>query len=151
MRERLAIGNDRTMLIGSLRDMGELYALFDRPFAVMLPAFVRSEVEATTRAASELVTKRCLEFCCVGPDAEFAHDSIDDMLEARGALDVVTTWHNDVAEGCEYFVLAAGGRTQLLVALVGDRPEAIDALRLVVGEPAAKPGQGPEGQGSDPE
>jgi hypothetical protein len=65
----------------------------------------------------------CIEFCCVGPQAEQLHDSLDGIVEERGALEVVTTWHTDYSEACEYFLFAAGGKPPTLLALISSRPD----------------------------
>ena len=44
-------------------------------------------------------------------------------------MDVVTTWHIDVTDGCEYFVVAAGGRSSNLCALVAGHPDIEKMLR----------------------
>jgi hypothetical protein len=94
----------------------------------MLPAFDENEREDPARIVQSLVTQGCVELCCVGPIAERLHDEVDQELEERGDLAVVTTWHHDLAEGCEYFVLAAGARPKFLLALVGDHDRLVELL-----------------------
>jgi hypothetical protein len=64
----------------------------------------------------------------VGPEAELLHDSIDELVEARGESDIVTTWHLDCEDAAEYFVYGAGGGELRLVALVLSHPEVVAAL-----------------------
>lgn len=90
----------------------------ESPFAALLPAFSERERAASAAVSQLLLAKGCVEFCCLGPEAEILHDALDEVVERAGALDVVTTWHTDEVEAVEYFVLAAGGMPSTLVALV---------------------------------
>jgi hypothetical protein len=92
------------------------------PFVALLPAFDVSERERSEILASLLLQLGCIEICCVGRDAELLHDTLDGMLEERGALDVVTTWHAGEAEAVEYFLFAAGGGAATLLALTAEHP-----------------------------
>jgi hypothetical protein len=135
MDERLELQGDRALLIQSLRESsGELRPLLVAPFAAMLPAFDEGEGMRATMIVQDLVLLGCVEFSFVGPEAERLHDAIDQVLEDSGALNIVTTWHHDLAEGCEYFVLAAGGRPGVLLALVAEHPEAVELLRRAAEE-----------------
>jgi len=78
--------------------------------------------------ANTVIEKGCVEFCCVGPEAEQLHDSLDWIVEEKGALEVVTTWHTDDADACEYFIHAAGGGSPSLLALVYSYPELVGRL-----------------------
>jgi hypothetical protein len=64
-----------------------------------------------------------VEICCVGPQAEQLHDSVDDIVEAQGALDVITTAHVDYTDACEYVRLTAGEKSAAPRALVSSHPE----------------------------
>ena len=101
------------------------------PCAILLPANLEAaETEAITRALS---AHGCVEFCFVGERAERAHDVADDVLESTGYLEVVTTWVNDVQEGCDYFLHAAAyARTSRLVAYVTPDPILDQALNEAV-------------------
>ena len=66
-----------------------------RPFVTLLPAFDERERRQAEAMAGLLMDRGSVEFCCVGPESELLHDSIDEVIERRGALDVVTTWHTD--------------------------------------------------------
>ena len=79
------------------------------PFAVLLPAYSEGEVMLAKEIVAALLDLGCIEFCCVGSLAEQLHDSIDEIIEDREMFSIVTTFHNDVSEACEYFVFAAGG------------------------------------------
>jgi len=57
---------------------------------------------------------------------------VDDVVEDAGALSVVTTWHLDLNEGCEYFLFAAGGQPRWLLAVVGEQGELAGLLRSMV-------------------
>jgi hypothetical protein len=94
----------------------------------MLPAY-DEDLDASAAIAADLVDLGCAEICCVGPRAEELHDSIDGIVEDKGALHVVTTWHVGLEEGSEYFVDAAAGRPFLLMGLVADHPDLAAALR----------------------
>jgi hypothetical protein len=99
------------------------------PFAVFLPASnkqERLEVEAIIVA---LLDAGCIELCCVGPEAESLHDSIDCIVEDRAAFDVVTTFHFDETDACEYFLFAAGGGIRFLLALVSSHPKLVSMLQ----------------------
>jgi len=72
---------------------------------------------------NSLIDSGCVEFCCGGPEAEQLHETLDQIIEARASLEVVTTWDAAPHDACEYFLFAAaGGRTNLL-ALVSGHPE----------------------------
>lgn len=102
------------------------------PFAAMLPAFDRHDRDASTAVVAHLVDLGCIEFCCVGPEAEALHDAIIDwVIEDKNALHVVTTWHDNQTEGGEYFLYAAGGRPPVLLGLVADHPELVAVLQRV--------------------
>ena len=75
----------------------------------------------------------CVEFCCVGPQAELLHDALDEVLEERGALEVVTTWHTDDSDAAEYFLFAAGSKLPTLLALVAAHPELVALLEQEAG------------------
>lgn len=107
-----AFAGDRVLTVLSL-DRPSVSSV-SRPFVTLLPAFDEAERRKAEAAAGLLVERGCVEFCCVGAEAEQLHDSIDGMLEAMGAIDIVTTWHTDNSDACEYFLLAAGGRSRSL-------------------------------------
>jgi hypothetical protein len=94
-----------------------------RPFAALVPAFDPGERQQVEAMTGTLVDLGCREFCCVGPQAEQLHDSIDGIIEDRGAIELVTTWHTDYSDACEYFLFAAGGRPPSLLALVSAHPD----------------------------
>lgn len=73
------------------------------------------------RALAEApATSNCREMCFVGKNAERFHDLADDVVEARGLLEIVTTWlTNETADEIAfYFVTVAGAAPPLLLALV---------------------------------
>lgn len=91
------------------------------PFATLLPAFDEQERRQAVRLVDDLLRLGCKDFCCAGPQAEQLHDSIDAVVEKRGELDVVTTWHKDCTDACEYFLYATVGKG--LLALIEEHPE----------------------------
>lgn len=127
MSARIVVLSDgRNLVLGSLGAPVD-YSL-RRPFVTLVPAFdagERQKVEAMTGILMEL---GCREFCCVGPEAEQLHDSLDGIIEERGALEVATTWHTDYSDACEYFLFAAGGRPPTLLALVSAHPDLTASL-----------------------
>jgi len=102
------------------------------PFVTLLPAYSAPERQQAEALTKELINLGCVEFCCVGPEAELLHDALDEIIETEGALEVVTSWIGDPAEASEYFLHAsAGGRANLL-ALIHSHPE----LRTLLEEEA---------------
>jgi hypothetical protein len=99
-----------------------------QPFATLLPAFDEKERDQAKAVAVLLLEQGCAEFCCVGPEAELLHDSIDAIVESKGALRVVTTWHTDWSDASEYFLFAAGSRASTLLAVVGAHPGLVAML-----------------------
>jgi hypothetical protein len=123
----LVFSRDRS-LVFLTRDQSPTASLLSGAFATLLPAFdegERREAEANTNLLMDL---GCVEFCCVGPEAEMLHDAIDEIVENRRAFDVVTTWHTDFTDAAEYFLFAAGGKPRTLLALVASHPELIAVL-----------------------
>lgn len=104
------------------------------PFVALLPAYGPSERQQAEALSRELVKLGCIEFCCVGPQSELLHDALDEIVEADGALEIVTTWIDDPTEAIEYFLYAAGGGRPDLLALVGGHPELHAALSLRKGD-----------------
>ncbi|MGK3968045.1 immunity 53 family protein [Sorangium sp. So ce1667] len=94
-----------------------------RPFVTLLPAFNPPERQQAEAITKDLIELGCVELCCVGPEAEQLHDALDSIIEANDALDVVTTWHEEPTEACEYFLYAAAGGRAHLLALVLSHPE----------------------------
>ena len=122
----------RRLIIAGLEVPLELHV--QRPFAALLPAYDTVEARQAEDAAERLIELGCVEFCLVGPQAELVHDALDEIIEARGALDVVTTGHCDALEGCEYFLFAAGGRTAGLLAVTSPHAELESMLEKVARE-----------------
>jgi hypothetical protein len=117
----LALAGNRTLVISSLG--ASLDHSIQRPFVTLLPAFnplERQQAEAMTKS---LIDLGCVEFCCVGLEAERLHDALDEIIEATGALEVVTTWHGGPTDACEYFLYAAAGGRANLLALISSHPE----------------------------
>ena len=99
------------------------------PFAALVAAFCQEEVKEILGVAG-LLELGCKEFCCVGFEAEVLHDHLDRLVEDSNRLDVVTTWHTDVVDGCEYFLFAAGGQRLVLYGLISRHREVMAALTL---------------------
>jgi hypothetical protein len=108
-------------------------ASLNRPFATLMPAFDKEERSQAEIVAGQLITRGCVEFCSVGPEAEQLHDSIDELIARIEALEVVTTWHSDYSDASEYFLSAAGGRSSTLLALVVSHPELVALLETDAG------------------
>jgi hypothetical protein len=109
-------------LVVAERDM-PLDLHVQRPFATLLPAYDTIDGRQAENVAGRLIELGCVEFCLVGPQAERIHDALDEIIEARDALNVVTTWHDDELEGCEYFLFAAGGQAVELLAFTSPHTE----------------------------
>lgn len=89
-------------------------------FVALIPAFEEDEESVAEIVARAAMDRGCVEICCVGPRAEFVHDLIDWIVVEKEALHVVTTWHEDEAEGCEYFFLTAANQMLDLLAFTND-------------------------------
>lgn len=123
---------ERKVFIGSPADCSSLKA--SSPFAVLVAAPNTDEVREILSIAEILLRSGCKEFCCVGFESELLHDQLDLLIEKVGLLDVVTTWHKDVIEGCEYFLFGAGGQNHILYGLISGHKELIDALAVAARE-----------------
>ena len=111
-------------------------AFIPRPFAALLPAYDPGECAQVVKLSRDLVAAGCVELCCVGPQAESLHDSLDGVIEEMGAITVVTSWDTDELEACEYFFFAAGGLPPVLLALISDHPNLVAILgRAANGNP----------------
>lgn len=129
----LPFGHGRILVLGRLGDAIECVKKIPYgPFAVMLPGFNDAERSAAENIVAQLIDSGCGEFGCIGEQAEQLHDAIDWIVEDKQVLKIVTTWHHDIAEGCDYFVAAAGGGTPGLVALVLEHVAVVDRLRGLV-------------------
>jgi hypothetical protein len=99
------------------------------PFVALLPAYSAVERQQAEAVCMPSVKLGCVEFCCVGPESELLHDALDAIVEAEGALGVVTTWVEEPTEAVEYFLHAAGGGRPDLLAMVDAHPDLRDMLR----------------------
>lgn len=99
-------------------------------FAALVSASCQEEVNEILGIVRSLLALGCKEFCCVGSNAESLHDQLDLFIEKAGLLDVVTTWHEDPVEGCEYFLFGAGGQRLALYGLISKHPELLEAMTL---------------------
>lgn len=131
MSEQLAF-RGRTLAILSPTALDEVRAAVSAPFAALVPAVEDTDASNAVVLAADLVHMGCAEICCVGARAEVVHDMVDEVVEDAGALSVVTTWHQDMNEGCEYFIFTAGGRPRWLLAAVEGRAELTTLLRSMV-------------------
>lgn len=118
----------RSVFLGAPGDVPAVKV--DFPFAVLVPASSQEELDEIVGVASRLLVLGCKEFCCVGSKAESLHDQLDLLIENTSMLDVVTTWHEDAIEGCEYFLFGAGGQSLVLYGLIAQHPELLDAMTL---------------------
>lgn len=128
MAIEVATFGGREVLIGSPSHISAVDVA--SPFAALVTAFSQEELNEVLGVAGLLLELGCQEFCCVGSEAELLHDQLDWLVEDADRLDVVTTWHTDIAEGCEYFLFAAGGQRLVLYALISRHPEIMDAMTL---------------------
>jgi len=129
----LPFGHGRILVVGGLGNAMECIENIPcRTFAVMLPAFNDAERSAAEDLAAALIDSGCREFCCIGDHSEPLHDAIDWIVEDKGDLQIRTTWHRDVAEGCDYFVTTAGGGAPGLVALVSEHGVVVGRLQALV-------------------
>lgn len=125
----IRFGGKRTLVIAT--DGAVADGMLSAPFVVLLPAYNAAERHRAETSIRALLRLGCVEFCCIGPEAEVLHDALDTIIETEGALDVATTWIEEESEGCEYFLhAAAGGCTDLLACVEGHPPL---QLRLVSG------------------
>ncbi len=118
----------REVFVGAPGDITAVNVL--SPFVVLVPSYSQEELNEVLDIASSLLGLGCKEFCCVGFKAELLHDQLDLLIEKAGLLDVVTTWHEDTVEGCEYFLFGAGGQSLVLYGLISQHPELLDAMAL---------------------
>jgi len=118
----------REVFVGAPSDIMALNVV--SPFVALVTASNQEELNEVLDIASTLLRLGCKEFCCVGLMAELLHDQIDLLIEKAGLLDVVTTWHEDAVEGCEYFLFGAGGQSLVLYGLISRHPELLDAMTL---------------------
>lgn len=100
-------------------------------FVALVPAFDRKDIDKVVNAVGRMIERGCMEICCVGEKAELMHEELDGLIEEKGFLHVVTTWHVDPREGCEYFLYGAGGQSYALYGFVSDRKDILAALSLV--------------------
>jgi hypothetical protein len=127
----------RTVILGSMHSPITSDQI-SAPFAAMLASFAAEDVQLAERVVPQLVRLGCIEICCVGPESERTHDAVDCIVEDMGAIGVVTTWDDDVIEGCNYFVETAGGQTSNLLALVEDFPDVALSLARVTKQVTAQ-------------
>lgn len=111
----ISLNGGRKLTFDSVAGLGEI--AIQPPFVALLPAYCLTDRQQGEVVASRLISSGCVEFCCVGPEAEVLHDALDAVIEGEGALDVVTTWVGDPMEACEYFLHAAAGGCANLLAL----------------------------------
>lgn len=122
--DKYRLQRNRKLTISSLTPPLPPGRSIQSPFVTLLPAYNASERQHAEATAKELINLGCVEFCCVGPESELLHDTLDVIVEAEGKFDIVTTWIEDPVAAGEYFLhaAAAGGRANLL-ALVEAHPE----------------------------
>lgn len=117
----VTLAGNRKLVISSLGASAD--HSIQGPFVTLLPAFNPPERQQAEAITKDLIELGCVEFCCVGPEAEQLHDALDIIIEAINALDTVTTWHEDPTDACEYFLHAATGGRANLLALILSHPE----------------------------
>ena len=123
---------DREVLVCSPTEM--LAIQITNPFAVLVSSQYEKERGEVLSLFGALLERGCKEICCIGTDAELLHDQFDQLIEDAGAVHVATTWHEDIVEGCEYFLFSAGGQSVDLYALISQHPELLNVLISVARE-----------------
>jgi hypothetical protein len=109
------------------------------PFAALLLASNKVERLDAQRIAATLLDFGCSEFCCMGEEAKELHDFLDDLIEDLGRFEVVTTFHLDATEACEYFLYAAGGGIESLLAVILSHPYLVSKLKMMINENLSHP------------
>jgi len=118
MTQTFALEGNRCLVVGTLDATPS--NLINPPFVSLMPAFNSSDRRQAAAIANSLIDLGCVEFCCVGPEGEQLHDTLDEIIEGRGALEIVTMWDADPDLVCEYFLYAAAaGKANLLALLSG--------------------------------
>ena len=128
--EQFVLSDGRRLVITSLDAVSDAESL-PRPFAALVPAFTQDERDQVVGLANLLIDRGCVELASIGPLCEDLHDRIDEVIGARweeAALGVVTTWHVDLAEGCEWFLHLAGNKAPTLVAFVAVHSDVVAML-----------------------
>jgi hypothetical protein len=135
----LLVSQRRLLVIGPT-DVEALSGL-SKPFVMLLVGVCQDPDDAQRQLIDSAVASGCIEFCCIGDHAEALHDYIDSVLEGRGIVDVVTTWHSDepLEEALFYFANLAGGKPSTLVAAVDNDAGLVNEIRQALGEPNRPP------------
>lgn len=97
--------------------------------AVLFVLTEKSDFSLVSHILSSGANYDYLEICCVGPNAEEMHDSIDDEIVASDTTGIVTTWFKDGEEACEYFVYALGAIYPDIIVLVGASADISQLIR----------------------
>lgn len=132
MTMRILKHGDRIIYIGSLND--KINYEINGQFGVLLPAYNKKERQKCEQICIDLVEIECMEFCCIGSEAEILHDSLDYIIEDINALDIVTTYDFDENEACEYFLFGMGAGTYSLLALVEEHESIVNLLITLINE-----------------
>ena len=119
----------REICFGSLNEKLSIH--MSEPFVALLPASDKAECIEAEKLIVELMDMGCVEFCCVGQEAELLHDKIDYVIEACGVTNIVTTFDADIHEACEYFLFGAGGGQGLLLAMISEHQDLVKILQEV--------------------
>jgi len=119
----------RELVVGSLEEVTGLLPP-SAPFAVLLAAGPSSPTPNDRSLIDLVAVPSCREMCFAGVAAEALHDLADEVVEARGLLDIVTTWleNESPAEVAHYFVRIAGGLPTVLLAAADHEPALSTAL-----------------------
>lgn len=123
----------KRLLIASLACLeGELrrqvLAIQPRALAI-LPAWREEDLALGLELVQRWLPSGPSQVATVGELAEGLHDLIDEVLEAGGRLDIVTTWHPNEQDAAEYLAACFQGLTCEAVALLVDRPAFVDAIK----------------------
>ncbi len=135
---KLGLADGRILLMVSLDEAVDILRFRDRDFALLLRG-QDAAAPAMARLLELACQHHCLDYSTVGPDAEQLHDSIDDIVEAHGQLEVLTTWHDPgpdaIDDACWYLIHLAGPDAPILIAAIGDDPALRAGLEAAMADP----------------
>lgn len=124
-----SLDGSRTLVLATAEEIafGPLPAA---PYALLLATSAASPTEAEQRVIGVLAQPLCREMCFLGPSAESVHDLADEIVEARGLLEIVTTWltKDTPDEAALYFLECASRHSSLLLAAVEHDQPVVAAL-----------------------
>jgi hypothetical protein len=133
MIDKLYMGKP-VVILSLLDEIGDCIHNFRNGFVVMLPAIEVETLEIQEQLIHDLMNDGCMEFCCIGPHAENLNDLIDKIIEEQECYTIVTTWYDDLTEGCDYFLNAAGGGEYPRLWLVKDYKQITSIIQSILND-----------------